>query len=178
MLFFLIVYTVSAQTPCFTTTFRSGMKFEYNNREGRLHFTLHVPKPIFHPYDWAGIGIKKLEDGLGMDKADIVSIVFKKYILDDRWAIENGYPPTDEDLEGTFDTEAGPMKVLLDTETKVFSWNRFLDTKDNFDVKLEYGVKYYLLWAYGLIEGDDIGYHIDRDIEVFEMIDCSHELRF
>ncbi|OMJ78940.1 hypothetical protein SteCoe_21162 [Stentor coeruleus] len=173
MIFFLIVYLVAAQTPCFSTTFRTGMKFEYNNGEGKLHLTLHVPKTIFLPYDWAGIGIKKIEDGLGMDKADIVSIVFKKFVLDDRWARENGYPLSDEDLGGTFDTEKGPVKALLDTETKVFSWKRPLDTKDDLDIKFEYGVKYYLLWAYGLLEGDDIGYHEDRDIEVFEMIDCS-----
>lgn len=152
------------------------MKFEYNNRNDNLHFTLHVPRTIFEPYEWAGIGIKRIEDGAGMANADITTFIFKEYIIEDRWATENGFPLADEDLGGTLDSDIGPTKAIIDLETKVLAWDRPLDTKDQYDVKLEYGQRYYLLWAHGRLEGDDIGYHEDRDYEEFEMIECANDV--
>ncbi|OMJ86202.1 hypothetical protein SteCoe_12342 [Stentor coeruleus] len=176
ILVLLLFQTAISLDPCFTTTFRSGMKFEFNNRNDNVHFTLHVPKLIFEPYEWAGIGIKRIEDGVGMENADIISFIFKEYIIEDRWATENGFPPADEDQGGTLDADIGPTKGIISLETKVLSWDRPLDTKDNFDTKLEYGRRYYLMWAYGMLEGGDIGYHEDRDYEEFEMVECANSV--
>ena len=172
MLFILLILPFAISEKCFSLTFDCGMTIEFNTRDNSVHFSLHVPQEIFHPWDWAGIGIKELADGTDMTNADLVSIIFKEDIIVDRWGLENGYPPDDVSLGGEESVDPGPVSADPQ-ESKVFSWNRDFDTGDIYDIALEPNTTYYILWAYGpLDENGDLGMHNDMGYNEFTFIDC------
>lgn len=179
MLFLLLIHSAIG-SPCVSIDLPDGLTFEYNSSEGDLHATIHVPPEIFHAYGWVGVGFKHIDmaDDLvaaDMVDADIVTIIFEGSILGDRWSDENDYPPLDVDLGGTSFGESGPVMVDLDGR-KVFSWSRYLDTGDSFDILFELGTGYTLIWAYGpLDENGDIAMHVNAGSTEFILIDCSQE---
>lgn len=173
MFLVILLLALAIAEKCSSTTFPNGMTLEFNTRDSSTHFALHVPEEIFHQWEWAGIGIKRPEDGTDMTKTDIYSVIFKESILGDRWAEENAYPPFDTDLGGESNAKSGPVGV--DPQgSKIFSWNRDFNTEDIYDIELIPETEYYVLWAYGALEENgDLAMHNDCGYETFIFIDCE-----
>lgn len=173
MFLVILILPLVISEKCFSITFPCGISLEYNTRDYSTHFAMHVPEEIFHPWEWAGIGIKSLEDGTDMSKADLITVIFKESIFADRWAEENGYPPEDTELGGEANAKDGP--VGADPEnSKIFSWTRDFNTEDKYDIELIPDTEYYVLWAYGgLEENGDLAMHAECGYDTFVFIQCE-----
>ncbi|CAG9313400.1 unnamed protein product [Blepharisma stoltei] len=140
--------------------FPYGLQLEWNIEGDSITFNFIVPNIQIGPFGWAGIGFKTLEAGRTMANGDFVAAIFDSGKIEDRFGNpRNSNPPLDEEKGGMDDLQ-DKMKDVQDNYT-VFSWTRWLDTKDAKDSPLVEGKEYYLLWAVGKNEGEFIKHHDD-----------------
>lgn len=111
-----------------------------------VYFNLSIPTIRTTYMDWWGIGFKRSNETSDKASADI-TIVSKSGAVSDRWASNNSCPAPD-DLSGGRNTLTPLFSQAIASDT-VTGWYRKLDTGDVYDVVLEEGAEYTVLWAIG-----------------------------
>jgi len=115
------------------------------------YFNLSIPTIRTTYMDWWGIGFKRSNETSDKASADI-TIVSKSGLVSDRWASNNSCPSPDV-LSGGRNTLTPLFSQAIGSDT-VTGWYRKLDTGDAYDIVLEAGAEYTVLWAIGNSQQD------------------------
>lgn len=154
--------------------FGNGISVKWNTIDGEIHIDLKVYPNIYQNYGWVGLGIKRYEDGYDMSHGDFFTIIFKKGILEDKYAERNGAPTLDTYLGGTDDILDGPIAKEED-DARIYGFRRWIETGDPYDTQLFFDHVYYWQWAYGTVTDDAINKHDDRGFTAFVFESCGLE---
>ncbi|OMJ88350.1 hypothetical protein SteCoe_9765 [Stentor coeruleus] len=154
--------------------FGNGLSVKWNMIDRKIHIDLIVHPRIYEKYGWVGLGLKRYEDGYDMSHGDFYTIIFKKAILEDKYAERNGAPTLDTYLGGIDNIIDGPVAVK-EENARVYGFRRLVETGDPYDTQLYYDHVYYWLWAYGTMTDDAINKHDDRGFTPFVFEPCGYE---
>ena len=116
-----------------------------------VYFNLSIPAIRTTYMDWWGVGFKRSNETSDKASADI-TIISKSGVVSDRWASNNSCP-TPDDAYGGQNTLTSLFSQVIGSDY-VTGWYRKKDTGDGYDVVLEEGVEYTVLWAIGNSRAD------------------------
>lgn len=127
------------------------MTLTWQVEEEMVYFNLSIAIIRTTYIDWWGIGLKPIDGTSDMSQADIV-LITKSGILTDRWATNNTTPDADSAYGGRNSLTFLFSKVI--DGDYVTAWFRKKDTQDDYDLLLEEGSTYKVLWAVGKTSDD------------------------
>ena len=141
LLAFLCLYRVWAGVKCLPYE----MRLTWTINADLVYFNLSIPSIRTTYLDWWGVGLKRANETSDKASADITLV--SKSGVSDRWASNNSCPTPDETYGG------GNTLIYLFSQAigsdYVTGWYRKKDTGDRYDVVLEEGEEYTVLWAIG-----------------------------
>jgi hypothetical protein len=119
---------------------------------------LEITQITIDEFDWVAIGFKTLDNpSLAVKGADVVNIFFGSDPVDS-YAECDCAPTMDETLKSTNDL----TDVSYFQDHLTYVWTREMITGDKYDVQLEEGAEYKVLFASGIItDGVQIGHGLD-----------------
>ena len=140
-------------------------------QDNLIEFSFSIPEEVLAKSDYAGVGFKTTDEGRTMADADIVFIYLDSDQVLDSWAFTNDVPAVDTAIGGTEDCMAS--SCWAQGTSKVCSWQRTLNTGDEYDKLFTEGESYTLLWAVGDLDEAGVPMHHhrkDKGMETIQLI--------
>lgn len=122
------------------------MTLTWNIETDLVYFNLSIAVIRTNYIDWWGIGLKSSNGTSDMSNTDY-AIITKSGLLSDRWGTNNTLPQLDMQLGGR--NTLTYLFSQVSGSDYVAGWYRKKNTGDQYDVILEEGGTYSVLWAIG-----------------------------